>query len=82
MKLEKFITHTWPEGTPHHFLIWYPESEPNGVVWGPCATEFIRDDIARRILARDKALRKYEETGIITLPDAYYTHEKGLTNYR
>ena len=82
MKLYKVDCHNGLNGKPEYYCVWFPESEPDGVVWGPCATEFIRDDIARRILARDKSLRTYEKTGINILPDAHYAHEKGLTNYR
>jgi hypothetical protein len=82
MKLEKFTCHNWPAGKPEYYLTWFPESEPDGITWGPCATKFIRNDIARRILARHITLRNHEETGTISLPDAYYAHEKGLTNYR
>jgi len=83
MILEKFTCHHWPTGTPQYYLAWFPESEPDGVIWGPCATEFIRDDIARRILARNETLREHETfIGIPPLPDARYQNEKGLTNYR
>ncbi len=82
MNLFKFTCHHSAFEKPTYYLAWFPESEPEGIVWGPCASEYIRDDIARRILARDEALRSYEKTGISTLPDAQYVHEKGLTNYR
>lgn len=82
MKLEKFTCHNWPDGKPEYYCVWFPESEPDGVVWGPCTTEFIRDDIMRRILARNTALRNYDETGTTDLPDAPYARERGLTNYR
>lgn len=82
MILEKFTCHNWPEGVPEYYLVWFPESEPEGIFWGPIPDESFRDDIERRILARDTFLRAVEETGADTLPDARYTHEKGLTNYR
>jgi len=79
MKLEKFTVHIWPEGKPEYYLVWYPTGKPTGIFWGPCDSEFIRDDIARRILATYNFMEC--ETGPETLPDARYSGEKGLFDY-
>ncbi len=79
MKLEKSAVHNWPEGKPEFYLAWYPTGKPTGIFWGPCASEFIRDDIARRILAVYNSMEN--ESGPEILPDARYTGEKGLIDY-
>ncbi len=82
MNLFKFTCHNSAFEKPTYYLAWFPESEPDGIVWGPCLSEFIRDDVARRIQARDTFLRLQEKTGTTDLPDAQYVREKGLSHYR